>query len=255
MSALLHTGEVMHVRHSPFRHRFVYRMWMMSADLDELDSIEARLFGHNRMAPVALRDRDHGPRDGSALKPWAAQLLAAEGLEAFAAHIRLMVIPRVFGVGFNPIAFYFCTDAAGQLGAVIHQVKNTFGGQTTYTLPVGPGRTVFQQTEKGMHVSPFFDTQGGYRFAFSRPDFDDTAGRFALSIRYGAGGTPRMTAAMRLVARPFTDANLLRLMLEMPLMPMKVVAAIHWQALRLWLRGAKFHPSPPPPLQPTRDLA
>jgi DUF1365 family protein len=241
---LLHAGIVAHVRHSPFKHRFRYRMWMLSAELDELDRIPARLFGHNRRAAVALRDRDHGPRDGTPLRPWAEALLAREGLGAFAAQIRFMAIPRIAGIGFNPIAFYFCRDAAGQLGAVIHQVKNTFGGQTEYVLPVGNGAPIQQAAGKAMHVSPFFDMQGGYRFAFSRPDFGDPSGRFTLAIRYGAEDTPRLTASMQLDARPLTDTSLARLLLEMPLMPAKVIAAIHWQALRLWLRGAKFHPIP-----------
>lgn len=243
-AALLHAGTVMHLRHTPFQHRFSYRMWMLSAELDDLDTIPARLFGHNRRAAVMLRDRDHGPRDGSALRPWAEAKLAAAGLSAFAARIRIMVVPRILGVGFNPIAFFFCRDAGGTLGAVIHQVKNTFGGQTEYVLPVGRSATVHQEADKAMHVSPFFDMRGGYRFAFSRPDFDDPAGAFTLSIRYGAEGAPRMTAAMELHARPLTDGVLGRLLIEMPLMPAKIIAAIHWEALRLWLRGATFHHQP-----------
>jgi DUF1365 family protein len=93
-----------------------------------------------------------------------------------------------------------------------------------------------------MHVSPFFDMQGGYRFSFSDPDSDD----FRITIRYGAEETPRMTATMRLRARPLTDGTLLRLLLAMPLMPLKVFAAIHWEAIRLKLRGARYHALPPP---------
>lgn len=254
MSApLLHAGAVMHLRHAPFRHRFAYRIWMLSAELDDLPAIGVRLFGHNRRAAVMLRDRDHGPRDGSPLRPWAEAQLARAGLSAYAARIRFMAIPRVAGIGFNPIAFFFCRDIAGRLGAVIHQVKNTFGDQTAYTLAVGENAPILQSAAKALHVSPFFDMQGGYRFAFSRPDFDDPAGRFALSIRYGTPDAPRMTAAMRLTASPLTDSALARLLIAMPWMPAKVLAAIHWQALRLWLRGARFHPAPTD--TPARDIA
>ena len=241
MTTLLHVGRVTHVRHAPFRHRFGYRMWMLSVDLDR--PRESRLFHRNRPGIVSLHDRDHGPRDGTALRPWAEAHLARAGLAGFAHTIRLMAIPRVLGYAFNPIAFYTCHDAHGRLGAVIHQVKNTFGDQTAYVLPVTTSAgTIHQAAAKRMHVSPFFDMAGGYRFAFSRPD----GPVFRLSIRYGAEAAPRMTATMRLAARPLTDTGLARLLLAMPLMPAKVFAAIHWEAIRLKLRGARYHALPPP---------
>lgn len=239
MTTFLHAGKVAHIRHTPFRHRFSYRMWMLSCDLDA--PTESRLFRRNRAGLVSLHDADHGPRDGSPLRPWAEALLAREGLGRFAHTIRFMAIPRVLGYAFNPIAFYLCHDAEGRLGAVINQVKNTFGDQTAYVLPVEAGPTIRQQADKRMHVSPFFDMQGGYRFAFTDPDGPD----FHLSIRYGAADTPRMTATMRLLRTPLNDPALLRLLLAMPLMPLKVFAAIHWEAIRLKLRGARFHAIPP----------
>ncbi len=240
MSTFLHVGDVAHVRHTPFRHRFRYRMWMLSCDLDA--TRESWLFRRNRAGLVSLHDADHGPRDGSALRPWAEAKLAAAGLGACGHSIRFMAIPRVLGFAFNPIAFFLCHDAEGRLGAVIHQVKNTFGGQTEYVLPVAqaPG-TIHQATAKRMHVSPFFDMQGGYRFAFSNPDLPE----FRLCIRYGAEETPRMTAVMRLARRTLSDWRLARLLLAMPLMPLSVFVAIHIQALRLYLRGAVYHPIPP----------
>lgn len=241
MTTTLHVGKVAHVRHTPFMHRFSYRIWMLSFDLDAPG--QSWLFRRNRTAVVSLHDRDHGPRDGSPLRPWVETQLDAAGLGAFSSRIRLMAIPRVLGYAFNPIAFYLCHDTSGRLGAVIHQVKNTFGDQTAYVLPVPavPG-PIHQSVEKRMHVSPFFDMKGGYRFAFSNPNGPE----FNLSIRYGADDTPRMTATMRLKAEPLTDGRLLRLLVAMPLMPVAVFAAIHWQAVRLKLRGARFHPVPPP---------
>lgn len=241
MTTVLHAGHVSHVRHTPFRHRFSYRLWMLSVDLDQPQ--QSRLFRRNQAGLVSLHDRDHGPRDGTALRPWAEAQLHENGLGDCADRIRLMAIPRVLGYAFNPIAFYLCHDAAGRLGAVIHQVKNTFGGQTTYVLPVEDTRTIRQSAPKHMHVSPFFDMQGGYRFAFSDPAGTD----FRLSIRYGTDATPRMTATMRLHPTPLGDARLLRLLLAMPLMPLKVFAAIHWEALRLLWRGARLHAIPKPP--------
>ena len=248
MSAMLHAGWVSHVRHAPFVHRFRYRMWMLSIDLDATD--RTWLFGRNRRAVVSLHDIDHGRRDGSALRPWVEDKLGEAGLGAFGHTIRFMAIPRVLGFAFNPIAFFACHDAQGRLGAVIHQVKNTFGDQTEYVLPVEPGGVIHQSAVKRMHVSPFFDMKGGYRFAFSDPG----GAEFALTIRYGAEDAPLMTAAMTLQAQPLTDRALARLLFAMPLMPLGVFAAIHWQALKLALRGARFHPIPALPSTPDSGM-
>lgn len=241
MSLMLHSGKVAHVRHTPFVHRFSYRMWMMSLDLDTV--AETVLFRRNRAGVVSMQDADHGPRNGSKLRPWVEAHLARAGLANFAHRIRLMAIPRVLGYAFNPIAFYLCHDRDGRLGAVLHEVKNTFGDQTAYVLPVPDASGTIRQTaSKQMHVSPFFDMQGGYRFAFSDPSGPD----FRLSLRYGAEDARRMTATMRLRAEPLSDRALARLLLAMPLMPVKVFAAIHWEAIRLKLKGARYHPAPPP---------
>jgi DUF1365 family protein len=106
-------------------------------------------------------------------------------------------------------------------------------------MPVQGGGIIRGSAAKRMHVSPFFDMQGGYRFALTAP-----REKLTVSIQYGAAQQKRMTATMILDARPFTDASILRLLAEMPFAPMKVITAIHWQALKLYLRGAKFHGVP-----------
>lgn len=242
MSLALYAGRVVHIRHRPFRHRFSYSMWMLSVGLDDMAEIRSRVFRINRPGLVSLHERDHGARDGSPLRPWAEGLLRAKGLGAFAARIDFLCIPRMFGFAFNPIAFFFCRDIHGKLGAVIHQVKNTFGDQTAYVLPARDERFVRQHAAKRMHVSPFFDMGGGYRFALTPPDERG----FAISIHYGLEAEPRMTASMKLKFARFSDPALLRLLAAMPLMPLKVFAAIHWEAVRLWVRGARYHPPPPP---------
>jgi DUF1365 family protein len=252
---LLHAGRVGHVRHAPFRHGFAYRLWMLSVDLDRIGGTGCALFRHNRFGVLSLHDRDHGPRDGTDLGVWVRGELARAGLARFGASIRFMAIPRVFGWAFNPIAFYFCRDSAGRLGAVLHQVKNTFGDQHGYLLPVAPeaeadaAAPIHQQAAKRMHVSPFFDLRGGYRFAFRAPRFAP-GGRFDLTLRYGSDAAPRMTATMNLASVSATSAAILGALIQQPFMPVKVYAAIHWQALRLWLRGAVFHPTPAAPAEP-----
>jgi DUF1365 family protein len=237
----IYAGKVSHVRVEKFIHRFIYRLWMLAVDLDDLDQFAARsrLFRHNHTGLISVHDRDHGPRDGTALRPWAEAILAAHGQEIFAARIRFMVIPRILGYAFNPIAFFFCYASDGTLGVVLHQVKNTFGDQVIYAIPVAPGTgTVRQVAAKSMHVSPFFDMKGQYDFTFSRP-----GPQFRLGIRYKASA-PRLNVVMALRAIPVTDNALAVQLLRMPFMAFKVMAAIHWHALRLFLRGAMFHREP-----------
>ena len=252
---VLYAGRVAHIRHAPFRHRFDYRIWMLGVDLDRIDELagKSKIFSHNRFAAVAIRDKDHGFRDGSPLRCYVETALAEAGLQRYGGRILFLSTPAVLGYSFNPISFYFCHDAQGRLGAVLHQVKNTFGDQIGYLMPVvqddaqdgaQDGAVIRQTAPKRMHVSPFFDLQGGYRFAFNAPGEN-----FTVSIQYGAE-IKRLTATMRLLARAYSDAALLRLLLQMPLTPMKVIAAIHWQALKIFLRGGKFHRVPAEPHAP-----
>jgi DUF1365 family protein len=243
-AAMLYAGRIAHIRHTPFRHRFDYKMYMMAVDVDRIDEVAAhsKLFSHNKIGLMSLADKDHGFRDGRSLRAYAESALGNQGLSAYADKIVFVTMPRLLGYAFNPISFYFCSDAAGNLGAVLHQVKNTFGDQVGYLMPVnGPG-IIRQSAPKKMHVSPFFDMNGGYRFALTPP-----GEKLTVSIQYGDKAQKRMTATMVLEARPFTDASVLRLLAQMPLAPMKVMMAIHFQALKLFLRGAKFHKIPAQP--------
>jgi len=239
--ATFYAGRVGHIRHTPFRHRFDYRIYMLAVDVDRIDDVAgtSKLFSHNRAGLISLHDKDHGFRDGRGLRAYAESALSAQGLQAFGANIQFVTMPRLLGYAFNPISFYFCRDAAGRLGAVLHQVKNTFGDQVGYLMPVRGEGVIRQHARKTMHVSPFFDMNGGYRFALTAP-----GEKLTVSIQYGAAAQKRMTATMILAARPFTDASILRLLAEMPLAPLKVMTAIHWQALKLFLRGAEFHNVP-----------
>lgn len=237
----LYAGIVRHVRHVKPRRKFAYRLWMLAVDLDDLDALAARsrVFRHNQFGLISIVDADHGPRDGSPLRPWVEQALTENGLQEFGARIRLMTMPRIVGYAFNPISFYFCSNDVGRLGAVLHQVKNTFADQVGYLIPVAEASgQIRQHVAKSMHVSPFFDMQGHYDFRFSRLDE-----RFRMTIRYGADAK-RMTVAMILNSTIFSDRNMLKLLGRMPLIALKVIAAIHWEAISTWVAGAKFYREP-----------
>jgi len=248
MNAAIYFGEVMHHRFRPFSHRFVYRVFSFLLDIDKLDETAAgsRLFRHNRAGLFSFHDRDHGPRDGSPLRPWVEQALAAAGLAEAGARIRLLCLPRLFGYVFNPLSIYFCDDEAGRLRAILYQVKNTFGEQHCYLLPVAAnhpeGQSVTQSVAKNFYVSPFIDMGATYRFRIRPP-----GERLSVIIAENVAEGRQLVATQTGRRAPFTDANLLRALLLFPLITVQIMVAIHWQALLLWLKGARYHARPPLP--------
>ncbi len=267
MRSRLYTGEVMHKRLLPFRHRFRYRVFSLLLDLDELPRLdrELRLFSHNRFNLFSFHDRDHGGRDGRPLRPWIAARLAEAGIESDIAtdiaggrgRIELLCFPRVLGYVFNPLTIWFCRDSSDRLRAVLYEVRNTFGDKHGYLLPVAeahrPEQPLRQACAKGFHVSPFLPMDGGYRFRLHEP-----GERLSVLIREDLPEGEVLVATQTGRRAPLDDRRLARAFVAFPLLTLKVIAAIHWQALRLWLKGARFHRRPAPPaaeVTPVLDAA
>lgn len=246
------TGTVMHQRLQPLRHRLQYRVWSLLLDLDELPTLPQRLrwFSIGRFNLFSLDPRDHGSGDGDLRGHVEAQLRAA-GLQG-SARIVLMTMPRVLGYAFNPLSVYFCHDADERLRAILYEVNNTFGERHSYLIEVDPaqagGLGVTQQCGKVMHVSPFLSRDLLYRFRVDAPSPDRAALSLGVSVHDAAAPHAAVLNA-RLDARraPLTDTALLRVFFSHPLLTLKVIGAIHWEALRLWLKGARFHPKPAAP--------
>jgi len=238
----LYRGEVMHRRLRPFGHRFVYRVASVLVDIDALPSLGLRFFSHNRFNLFALRDRDHGARDGSPLRPWVEQELRRAGIAPDGGPIFLHCLPRLLGIGFDPISIYWCYGADGGLRAVLCEVKNTFGGQCSYVLPAAgraAGAPLRASCDKTMYVSPFIAMAARYRFRL-----DDPEARLKLVIAESDREGPLLVASHTASRRPLTDRALLGAFLAFPFLTAKVIAAIHWEALRLWLKGARLQPRP-----------
>jgi uncharacterized protein len=246
-AACLYVGEVMHARLKPFGHRFVYRVFSLLIDLDRLSEAGrlSRLFGVNRKALVSFRESDHtGPQDTSA-RGFADRLFAEAGMER-PARILLLCYPRILGYVFNPISVYFAYDEAGALTGLIYSVRNTFGERHQYVAPLAPGELneagVRQERTKLMHVSPFISMQARYFFRILPP------GRTVrLRIHETEGTEPVLSATFVGEQKTLDGATLTANLLRIPLMTWKVTAGIHWEALKLWLKGATFHKSPPSP--------
>ena len=246
MKSGLYRGYVTHVRSAPKRHAFRYRVFSLLLDLDELNDINAqsRLLGINKRAALSFYESDHG--DGTAwdLKKWALRHLAIAGYETAGARIEVLCYPRIFGYAFNPLTVYYCYDSGGSLMATLHEVHNTFGEKHTYVLPAledGDGEAR-QVCDKEMYVSPFTEVEGRYDFKLNRP-----GDRLSLAINLTKDGQHILSAGFQGERRALTDRALLATFFQYPLMTLKVIAGIHMEALRLWLKGVKLVPRAPAP--------
>ncbi|HZP13250.1 MAG TPA: DUF1365 domain-containing protein [Nevskiaceae bacterium] len=248
MDGALYSARVMHRRLIAPLYRFVYRVFYVLVDVDHVDALARRLrfFSHNRFNLFCLHDRDY--TDAGSLRAFAESQVGGK-----LGRIRLLTMPRVLGFAFNPLSMWYCEDRDGRVRAVIADVRNTFGERHCYLLePVTEGNprgTTFGapvEKDKCFHVSPFFDLVGRYRFDLAEPGEE-----LRVAIHETREGVPILDATLSGERRGLTDGEILRQVLWMPWMTLKVVAAIHWEALKLWLRGARFHGKPAPPAQQT----
>ncbi len=244
-------GAVMHERSLPWLHRFTYPVRFIRVPLSQWATLRVPGLGIDRPGLLGLHGRDHGPRDGSPLLPWVRDLLRQRGLaDVCDGEVVLQTCPRVFGFVFNPVSFWLCHDRAGRLRAVLAEVNNTFGEGHNYWAvrgDLGPiGAADELPADKVFHVSPFFPVSGEYRFRFDQRD-----GLSVVCIDYWDNGSLQLATRIGGRLEPLDGAGVRRWLLGFPLLTLGIVWRIHWQALRLWLRGANFHRKPPAPRQRT----
>ena len=239
-------GQTWHGRRGAIENRFRYGVDYMLLDAEAERVTAPALFARNRRGLVSLRDADHGgPRGHGRGAAWVRGVLAAHGLD-LPGQVLLLAQPRVLGHVFNPVSFWLCHDADGQLCAVIAEVNNTFGDRHCYLVhhddlrPIGPEDRL--AARKVFHVSPFQPVEGGYTFRFDiRPE------RIGVWIDYSAGNEGGLYATLTGRRRALTTRGLVATLLRRPFGSRRVLALIHWQALKLWWKGARFHSRPEPP--------
>ena len=245
VSSGLYLGSVTHLRVKPRRHRFRYWLFMALFDLDELERLDRglRLFSHNRANVFSFFDRDHLSGDGEPLRAQIERLLQRAGLASNGGAIRLLCLPRVLGYAFNPISVYFCHRRDGVLTAILYEVNNTFGQRHVYLIGAPPTNGwIVQQCAKQLHVSPFMDMDLTYAFRIRVPG-KSVACKVDV---YKAGALMLATGFLGRRAE-FSDRMLLRLIFAFPLLTFKVIFAIHFEALRLLLKGVRLRPAPSAP--------
>lgn len=245
-ASCLYAGVVMHRRFKPRAHRLRYRVFWSLFNLDELPHLpeRLRLFSIDRFNLFGFYTKDHGDGSARPLRQQVESYLTEAGIDLDGGAIHLLCMPRLLGFVFNPLSVYYCHDRAGALKAVLYEVHNTFGQRHSYLIPVDmdTGEALEQRCLKAFYVSPFMDMDIAYRFRVQAP-----GERIALFIESADAQGPVLIASLAGTRRPLTDAALLRAFLAFPLMTLKVVAGIHWEALKLWLKGLRLKPRPPAP--------
>jgi len=233
MNSAIYAGKVVHARFRPKRHKLTYRVFSLLLDLDELEGLSRtlKLFGHNRRAVFAFNDADHGAGDGS-LRDWVGAQLGAAGMALEQPRIALLCYPRILGYVFNPLTVYFCAEGE-TLRAILYEVHNTFGERRTYVIRVPEGGGAVEQAcAKELYVSPFVPMECGYNFHIEPPG-DKVVVRIDETDAEGL----LLRASFAGARQALTDRTLLRALFAYPLMTLKVTAAIHWEALKLWAKG------------------
>jgi uncharacterized protein len=239
----------MHRRVRPRKHKLSYSVFSMLVDLDELPDLARTIagFGHNRFSLFSFYDRDHGPGHDAALKPWVIAELAKAGIDTNGGPVRLLCYPRILGYAFNPLSVYFCYRPNGELAAVLHQVTNTFHHRHSYLFPVmaNDAEIIRQTCVKELYVSPFIKMGMTYNFRIKPPAED-----IAVSIHESDAEGALLFASFAGERKPFSSKVLWQLFWSYPLMTLKVIGGIHWEALRLWIKGVPLVHRPNPPPEP-----
>ena len=243
-------GRVAHARMRPFVHRFVYRVFCLRLRVDQpsaLIAFNSWLFGVDRARPVSFMSSDHGARDGGDLIAWLRGTVQSAGLGMPDGAVWLQCFPRLFGYVFNPVSFWYLHDAQGAVRILVAEVNNTFGQRHQCVLcspdggPIREGAAL--ACAKAFHVSPFCAVSGQYVF-----QVDARVQSHRVSLDYfDPAEDPEPLLRTAIIVHPvtLTTRGLLRELARAPLMTLGVIARIHWQALRLWRKGATYHPIPP----------
>ncbi len=239
MRSHLLEGLVRHRRARPFVYGLEHGVFYVALDLDELDDVarSSRLLGRNRRRVLVLRDDDHLIPPARDIRASFLDHLRTQGEDPEGWQVTLVTNLRVLGYVFNPASFFLCRDRTGTLRVVVVEVHNTHGERHLYTLRPRDHAPDFRASmSKEFYVSPFIETRGGYTVRVR-----DEASRLRITINQEQPEGLVLHTSLDLVRRPLTDRNLMRMLIRHPFVTHKTIGMIHWHALRLWLRGARFH--------------
>ena len=255
-AASLYDGHVMHHRLRPRPHRFRYRVFSLLIDLDRLEEAGrlSPLFSVNRGNLASFHEADHGRRDGTSLAEQACLLAREAGIACAIGKVALLCYPRIFGYVFNPLSVYYLHDVEGALVCLLYEVRNTFAQRHIYVAPIREGELgasgLRQARDKLLYVSPFIDMAMRYEF-YLKPPADTVFLRILERDRDG----PLLLATFAGARRAVSTGRLLDMLVAVPALTFKIIGAIHWEALRLWLKGIRLVARPAPPAATSCDAS
>jgi len=249
LASSLYRTRIHHRRRRPKSHRLQYGAFYLLMDFDELDQMHRRLkwFSYNSFNIFSFYDRDHGPGTNEPLRPWIEHYLNQSGIDLEGGKIQVLCLPRIFGYVFNPITVYYCYDKNGQMKAVLYEVSNTFGQRHSYLFTVdNDSNNLYRHScEKRFFVSPFIEVSGRYEFSIKQPTDD-----LYLHIRQADEDGPLLDAWINGKKSHISDRSLLLCLIRYPLLTLKVIGGIHWEALKIWVKGVRTVTRPSPPAEP-----
>ena len=243
LRSCLYRGEVVHRRLAPLRHELRYKVYNLFVDVDALPNLHLRLLSYNRFNLFGIKDRDFGAPGGVSIRDhvWGLAKSLPDGQKI--KRIFMLCYPNVLGRVFNPLTTYYCYGDNDQLLGMVYEVHNTFGERHSYVIPLD--ETLKQSSPKEFYVSPFNKVEGHYDFTVQKPGDE-----LKIGIRLTDSNGPSLNAWFAGKRQELTDAALLRSFFSLPLLPLKIIGGIHWEALRLWIKGMRLQKRPEPLLPP-----
>jgi DUF1365 family protein len=237
-SSCIYSGIITHKRFKPKKHFFSYKIFSLLIDLSEIEYLEKKIkfFSYNKFNILSFYNADHGPRDGSSLKKWVKKTLKKKNIRINGGTIKLFCFPRFFGYVFNPLSVFYCYDKNFKLKAVLYEVKNTFNEQHTYIFrSKTSSNLIHHRCKKKFYVSPFISMKVFYNFRLSKPK-----NNINILIKLTDARGPLLAAHQIGKKIKLNSQSLMCQFLKHPLMSFKVIAAIHFEAFRLWVKGVKL---------------
>ena len=236
MNSCIYNGEVNHTRFKPVKHFLNYKTFSLFIDLDEIEQLDKSIsiFSHNKFNIFSFYNKDHGDRDGSCLKKWVISNLKKYKIEGNISKIKILCYPRIFGYVFNPLSIIYCYENE-KLKSIFYEVKNTFNEQHTYIFKIKDGEEIKQKCKKKFYVSPFMDLETFYNFKLINPNQ-----RLSVMIKQTDAEGTVLTATQTGDKKEFNFKQLLINFIKYPLMTLKIISSIHFEALLLWKKGAIY---------------
>ena len=237
-NSCIYIGSVIHKRFKPKKHFFKYNVFSLFLDLDEINELDQKIlfFSYNKFNILSFFDKDHGYRDGSSIKDWLIHVLQKKNISTINIKIKILCYPRIFGYVFNPLSIFFIYDADSNPIAILYEVKNTFGEQHTYVFKIDiKNKQILNNCKKKFYVSPFMDLESKYFFKVLIPNE-----RLSVIIDQRDKEGKLLFASQDGERVKLSSKNLLISYLKHPLMTIKIISAIHYEALKLWMKGIKL---------------